>query len=118
MKQKRFPKWLWKLFRRRMLIAVLIIAQAAFFIYLVASGSMVSQQLSRILTVVSVGGSVHRIKAGQRCLQNALGLSDPMFSDFRWTSLSDRYLSECDKGHAQGYPKGTGKDQTALFHAR
>ena len=54
MKQKRFPKWLWKLFRRRMLIAVLIIAQAAFFIYLVASGSMVSQQLSRILTVVSV----------------------------------------------------------------
>lgn len=54
MKPKRFPKWLRKLFRRRMLIAFLIIVQAAFFIYLVASGSMLSQRLSKLLTIISV----------------------------------------------------------------
>ena len=54
MKPRRFPKWLRKLFRRRMLIAFLIVIQAAFFIYLVASRSMVSQRLSRLLTIISV----------------------------------------------------------------
>ena len=37
-----------------MLIAFLIIVQAAFFIYLVASGSMLSQRLSKLLTIISV----------------------------------------------------------------
>ena len=37
-----------------MLVALLIIAQAAFFIWLVASGSMVSQRLSHILTITSI----------------------------------------------------------------
>ena len=54
MKPRRFPKWLRKLFRRRMLIAFLIVAQAAFIIYLVASRSMVSQRLSRLLQIISV----------------------------------------------------------------
>ena len=54
MKPIHFPKWLRKLFRRRMLVAFLIIVQAAFFIYLVVSGSMVSQRLSRILTITSI----------------------------------------------------------------
>ena len=54
MKPRRFPKWLRKLFRRRMLIAFLIVIQAAFFIYLVASRSMVSQRLSRLLQIISV----------------------------------------------------------------
>ena len=54
MKPRRFPKWLRKLFRRRMLIAFLIVIQAAFIIYLVASRSMVSQRLSRLLTIISV----------------------------------------------------------------
>ena len=54
MKSLRFPKWLRRLFRRRMLIAILIIAQAAFFINLIASRSMVSVRLSRILTITSV----------------------------------------------------------------
>ena len=54
MKTIHFPKWLRKLFRRRMLIAVLIVAQAAFFIYLVASGSMLSQRLSQLLTIISI----------------------------------------------------------------
>ena len=54
MKPRRFPKWLRKLFRRRMLIAFLIIVQAAFIIYLVASRSMVSQRLSRLLQIISV----------------------------------------------------------------
>lgn len=54
MKPIRFPKWLRKLLRRRMLVAFLIIAQAAFFIYLVVSGSMLSQRLSRLLTITSI----------------------------------------------------------------
>ena len=54
MKPIHFPRWLRKLFRRRMLVALLIIAQAAFFIWLVASGSMVSQRLSHILTITSI----------------------------------------------------------------
>ena len=54
MKQKRFPRWLRKLFRRRMLITFLIVAQAAFIIYLIASQSMVSQRLSRLLQLISI----------------------------------------------------------------
>jgi len=54
LKQKRFPSWLRKLFRRRMLIAFLIVAQAAFIIYLIASQSMVSQRLSRLLQLISI----------------------------------------------------------------
>lgn len=54
MKPKRFLNWLRRLFRRRMLIAVLIIAQAAFIIYLVASGSMLSRHISRLLTIISI----------------------------------------------------------------
>ena len=37
-----------------MLIAFLIVMQAAFIIYLVASRSMVSRRLSRLLTIISV----------------------------------------------------------------
>ena len=54
MKTIHFPRWLRKLLRRRMLISFLIIVQAAFFIYLVASGSMLSQRLSRALTIISI----------------------------------------------------------------
>lgn len=54
MKQKRFPGWLRKLLRRRFLIAFLIIVQATFFVYLIASGSMLSQRLSRGLSIISI----------------------------------------------------------------
>ena len=54
MKQKRFPRWLRKLLRRRFLITFLIIAQAASFVYLITSGSMLSQRLSRLLTITSI----------------------------------------------------------------
>ena len=54
MKQKRFPRWLRKLLRRRFLITFLIIAQAASFVYLITSGSMLSQRLSRGLTIISI----------------------------------------------------------------
>ena len=54
MKPRRFPKWLRKLFRRRMLIAFLIVLQAVFIIYLVASRSMLSQRLSRLLQIISI----------------------------------------------------------------
>lgn len=52
-------KWFRKLFRRRMLIALLIVVQAAFFVYLVASTSVLSQRLSRGLTIVSVLAVLH-----------------------------------------------------------
>lgn len=54
MKPKRFPKWMRKLFRRRMLIALLILGQAAFFVYWIVSESMVSQRLSQVLTIISI----------------------------------------------------------------
>ena len=54
MKNRRFPRWLRKLLLRRFLIALLIIAQAAFFIYLILSGSILSQRLSRALTITSI----------------------------------------------------------------
>ena len=54
MKQKRFPRWLRKLLRRRFLITFLIIAQAASFVYLITSGSMLSQRLSRGLTIIII----------------------------------------------------------------
>lgn len=47
-------KWFRSLFRRRMLIALLIVLQAAFFIYIVTSGSMVSRLLGRALTLLSI----------------------------------------------------------------
>ena len=47
-------KWFRKLFRRRMLIALLIILQAAFLLYAVISGSKISRNIGRILTLISV----------------------------------------------------------------
>ena len=54
MKNLRTPRWLRKLLRRRFLVAALIIAQASFFVYIIISGSMVSQRLSQILTITSI----------------------------------------------------------------
>lgn len=54
MKSIRFPKWLRKLLLRRMLVAFLIIVQAAFIIYLVVSRSVLSEYLSRTLTTISI----------------------------------------------------------------
>ena len=54
MKNIRFPRWLRKLLRRRFLIALLIIAQATLFIYMVLSGSVLSHRLAQILTVTSI----------------------------------------------------------------
>lgn len=47
-------KWFRKLFRRRMLIALLIILQAAFLLYAVISGSKISRNIGRIFTLISV----------------------------------------------------------------
>ena len=47
-------KWFRKLFRRRILIALLIILQAAFLLYAVISGSKISRNIGRLLTLISV----------------------------------------------------------------
>ncbi len=46
-------RWFYKLFRRRLIISILIIAQAAFLIWLVASGSAVSHSLNTLLHLLS-----------------------------------------------------------------
>ena len=47
-------KWFRALFRRRILIALLIVLQVAFLVYVITSGSMVSRNLSRFLTLLSI----------------------------------------------------------------
>ena len=47
-------KWFRSLFRRRILISLLIVLQAAFLLYAIASGSMVSRNLGRLLTLISI----------------------------------------------------------------
>ena len=54
-------KWFRKLFRRRMLIALLIVLQAAFLVYLIASGSMISRNINRLLTLISIVVVLHII---------------------------------------------------------
>ena len=46
-------RWFYKLFRRRLIISILIVAQAAFLIWLVASGSAVSHSLNTLLHLLS-----------------------------------------------------------------
>lgn len=47
-------KWFRWVFQRRALICVLIILQAAFMIWLVASGSKLSARLGRVLAVLYI----------------------------------------------------------------
>lgn len=56
MKQKRIysQKWFRALFHRRMLIALMILLQAAFLVYLILDGSRISSMLSVLLRIVSL----------------------------------------------------------------
>ena len=54
-------RWFYKLFRRRMIISVLILAQAAFLIWLVASGSTLSHTLNTILRMLSLLAVLYKI---------------------------------------------------------
>jgi len=76
-------KWFRALFRRRMLIAFIIVLQAAFLVYAIASGSMVSRNLGRILTLLSILAVLSivstRSKGAYKTLWVFLILSFPIF---------------------------------------
>ena len=57
-------RWFYKLFRRRMIISVLILAQAAFLIWLVASGSTLSHTLNTILRMLSLLAVLYIVSKG------------------------------------------------------
>lgn len=76
-------KWFRILFRRRILIALLIVAQAAFLVYAVAGGSMISQHIGRLLTLLSMLVALSivstRDKGSYKTLWVFLILSFPIF---------------------------------------
>ena len=76
-------KWFRALFRRRMLIAFIIVLQAAFLVYAIASGSMVSRNLGRLLTLLSILAVLSivskRDKGAYKTLWVFLILSFPIF---------------------------------------
>ncbi len=76
-------KWFRTLFRRRMLIAFIIVLQAAFLVYAIASGSMVSRNLGRLLTLLSILAVLSivstRSKGAYKTLWVFLILSFPIF---------------------------------------
>lgn len=57
-------RWFYKLFRRRLIIIALIILQAAFLIWLVASGSAVSRGLSMALKILSLLAVLYIVSTG------------------------------------------------------
>ena len=57
-------RWFYKLFRRRMIISMLILAQAAFLIWLVASGSTLSHTLNTILRMLSLLAVLYIVSKG------------------------------------------------------
>ena len=76
-------KWFRALFRRRMLVALAIVLQAAFLVYAIASGSMVSRNLGRLLTLLSILAVLSivstRSKGAYKTLWVFLILSFPIF---------------------------------------
>ncbi len=54
-------QWFRTLFRRRMLIILLLILQAGFLLYLITSGSRLSHIISNLLTVLSALIALHII---------------------------------------------------------
>lgn len=76
-------KWFRALFRRRMLVAFLIVLQAAFLVYAIASGSIVSRSLGRLFTLLSILAVLSivskRDKGAYKTLWVFLILSFPIF---------------------------------------
>ena len=76
-------KWFRKLFRRRMLVAFLIVLQAALLVYAVAGSSIVSRRIGRLLTFISILSALHivskRDKGAYKTLWVFLILSFPIF---------------------------------------
>ena len=76
-------RWFYKLFRRRLIISILILAQAAFLIWLVASGSALSQSLNALLRFLSLLAVLYIVSKGGtgsfKTLWVILILSFPIF---------------------------------------
>lgn len=54
-------RWFRALFRRRVIVMLLLILQVAFLIYAISSGSQISQNLSHLLTLLSILAVLHII---------------------------------------------------------
>ena len=76
-------KWFRSLFRRRILISLMIVVQAAFLVYAVVSGSMISRNIGRLLTLLSILAVLSivstRDKGSYKTLWVFLILSFPIF---------------------------------------
>lgn len=76
-------RWFYKLFRRRLIISILIILQAAFLSWLVASGSTLSHALNTVLRVLSLLAVLYIVSKGGpgsfKTLWVILILSFPIF---------------------------------------
>lgn len=47
-------KWLWRLFKRRVVVIIALVLQAAFIVYAVSTGSQFSQRFSGLMTLLSI----------------------------------------------------------------
>ena len=85
-------KWFRALFRRRMLIAFAIVLQAAFLVYAIASGSVLSRGLGRLLTLLSIMAVLSivskRDKGAYKTLWVFLILSFPIFGGLLYLMVS------------------------------
>lgn len=85
-------KWLIDVFRRRVIVAVLIILQAAFLAYVIVSSSRVSQIISTALKILSLLVALHIISRGSRgsykLLWLSLTLAFPIFGGLLYLMLN------------------------------
>lgn len=96
-------RWFYRLFRRRMIISILIVLQAAFLVWLVASGSAVSRGLSIALQILSLLAVLYIVSKGGtgsfKTLWIFLILSFPIFGGLLY--LFVKAQSSTRKMHAR-----------------
>lgn len=106
-------KWFRRVFQRRALICVLIILQAAFMIWLVASGSKFSARLGRVLTMLSVLAVLyivsHRNKGSYKTLWVFLILCFPIFGGLLYIIVNfqaptRKMRAEINRAHKKAAP--------------
>lgn len=59
-------KWFRQIFRRRVLVILMLLIQIAFLAYLILSGSLISQRFSRLLTVISFFVSLYIVSKKEK----------------------------------------------------
>ena len=119
-------KWFRTLFRRRVLITLLIVLQCAFLFYVIAAGSRVSTVLSEILWILSVLVILYviskRDKGAYKSAWILLILTFPLFGGlfyllFTCQSSKKRIAKEIDRLQMQAKEQyllpGTGYAQAA-----